>query len=443
MYEVLWMIIELAANLCEAFLCIHFIISSFDKKCKIFGPGVVYIIGTVIMTAAVTVLNQITAYEGLLGLVYLAFFTAFSVFFLRGNFLKKIFISVLTLICLVSTAAVSGNILSAIFNNDPMKIYTEHTFERFAFMVVGIALLAYVLAIVSNFTNGKKESLNSKEWALILSVLVISFLIIAALHIIMLDKKPENEHTNLLMLSEIGIIFINILCLYITVNLNETHKREEQLIIDKRRNEYSKKYAQTIKEQYEQTRRLRHDMKQYAAAMQALIKKGKLSEAEALAEKQTEHLSKIETVINVENDFLNAILNSKLSFAKSKNIDVLCSIENGISSIEDIDLCNLIGNLLDNAILAAEKCNPELRLIEVKISSTGSKLIIIVKNSINASVLKENPSLISTKPNNSEHGFGIKTIKYIAKKYNGNFDFYEEGLTFISRVELCRNYTDN
>lgn len=89
------------------------------------------------------------------------------------------------------------------------------------------------------------------------------------------------------------------------------------MIIDKRRSEYSQKYAQIIKEQYEQTRRLRHDMKQYSAALLALIKDRKLESAEAFAEKQTENLSHIETVINVDNDFLNAILNSKLSFAKS------------------------------------------------------------------------------------------------------------------------------
>ena len=436
MYDVLWMILELAANLCESFLCVHFIIESFDKKCKILGLRVVYIIGTVSLTAAVTVLNRVMAYEGLLGMIYVVFFTAFSIFFLRGTFLKKTFISVLTVLCLMSTAAVSGNILSALFKNDPIKIYTEHTFERFAFMVVGIALLAYTLAIFSHFTGGKKESLNVKEWALILSVLVISFLIIAALHIVVLDDEIGNEHVNLLMVTEIGIIFINIICLYITANLNETHKREEELLIDKRRNEYSQKYAQTIKEQYEQTRRLRHDMKQYAAAMQALIKGGKFFEAENLAEKQTENLSRIETVINVENDFLNAILNSKLSFAKSKEIDVLCSIENSISGVDDIDLCNLIGNLLDNAICAAEKCDPESRLIEIKISSVGSKLTMIVRNSIKDSILKDNPELKSTKADSIEHGFGIKTIKYITEKYNGKFDFYEEGLMFISRVEL-------
>ena len=442
MYDVLWMILELAANLYESFLCVHFIIEAFDKKCKILGLRVVYIIGTVSMTAAVTVLNQLMEYEGPLGLIYMIFFIVFSTIFLRGTLIKKFFISALTLICLISTAAVSANILSAIFKNNPMKMYTEHSFERFAFMVVGIVLLTYTLAIFSHFTGGKKESLNVKEWTLILSVLVISFLIIAALHIIILDSEKINEHINLLIASEIGIMLINILCLYITANLNETHKREEQLLIDKRRNEYSQKYAQSIKEQYEQTRRLRHDMKQYAATMQALIKGRKFSEAENLAEKQTENLSKVETLIKVENDFLNAILNSKLSYAKSKEIDVFCSIENNISGIEDIDLCNLIGNLFDNAIFASEKCEPESRLVEIKISSVGSKLVMIVKNNINDSVLKENPELKSTKTDFAEHGFGIKTIKYIAAKYNGKFDYYEEGLTFVSRVELHKAKTE-
>lgn len=442
MYDVLWMILELAANLCESFLCIHFIISSFDRKCRILSLKVTYIVGTISMAAIVTFLNLTTEYEGLLGLIYTVFHITFSVFFLRGTFLKKVFISVLTNICLISTAAVSGNILSAIFKNNPMKMYTEHSFERFVFMIVGIALLAYILTIFSHFTRGKKESLNVKEWVLILSVLVISFLIIATLHIIILDSETINEHINLLIASEIGIMLINILCLYITANLNETHKREEQLLIDKRRNEYSQKYAQTIKEQYEQTRRLRHDMKQYAAAMHALIKGGKFSEAANLAEKQSENLSRIETLINVENDFLNAILNSKLSYAKSKEIDVFCSIENNISGIEDIDLCNLIGNLLDNAIFASEKCEPESRMVEIKISSAGSKLVMIVKNNIKDSVLKENPELKSTKTDSAEHGFGIKTIKYIAAKYNGKFDYYEEDLTFVSRVELHKEKTE-
>lgn len=439
MQNVLWMVLELAVNLIESFLCIHFVIGSFDRKCKVLELKGTYLIGTIGLAAVVTVLNQITEYEGVLGLIYAVYLTVFSLIFLRGALLKKFFISALTLLCLVSTAAVSGNIMVAVFKNEPIEIYTEHSFERFAFMVAGVALLAYALKLFSHFTGGRKDGLKSKEWMLILSILGISFLIIAAIHAIILSNDNKREHLDFLITSEIGIIFINILCLYITVNLSETHKREEQLIIDQRRSEYSQQYAQMIKEQYEQTRRLRHDMKQYADTVRGLLKAENLKAAESLAEEQTEILSSIATVINVDNDFLNAILNSKLSFAKSKNIDVLCSIENDISGIEDIDLCNLVGNLLDNAIAAAEKCDPDSRLIEIKISSLGSRLIITVRNSICCSVLNENPKLKSTKQDTSEHGFGIKTIKYLAEKYNGRFDYYEEGRTFVTSVELHRD----
>jgi len=442
MQNVLWMVLELTVNLIESFLCIHFVIGSFDRKCKILELKGTYLVGTIGLAAVVTVLNQITEYEGVLGLIYAVYLTVFSLIFLRGTLLKKLFISALTLICLVSTATVSGNIISAVFNNEPMEIYTEQIFERFAFMVVGVALLAYVLKLFSHFIGGGREGLKSKEWILILSILGISFLIIAALHAIILSNDNKREHLDFLIASEIGIIFINILCLYITVNLSETHKREEQLIIDQRQSEYSGQYAQMIKEQYEQTRRLRHDMKQYADTVRGLLKAGNMKAAEALVDEQTEILSSISTVINVDNDFLNAILNSKLSFAKSKNIDVLCSVENGISGIEDIDLCNLVGNLLDNAITAAEKCNPDSRLIEVNISSSGSRLIVTVRNSICCSVLNENPKLKSTKQDTSKHGFGIKTIKYLAEKYNGRFDYYEEGRRFVTSVELHRDTQD-
>lgn len=439
MENVLWAILELIANLYESFLCVHFIIASFDNKCKFLNVKNLHIIGTAAMTAVVALLNGITIYEGVLGVIYSFCFFLFAHIFLRGTILKKVFISVFTNICLICSTMIVGNALFFFLREEPQKIYSEHCLERFLYMMISMALLTYIFAVFKNFTNRKNDSLKIKEWLLILSVLSISFFIVAIMHIIILAGEISRENLNLLMVSEFGMILINILCLYITVNLNETHKNEERLAIDKKRSEYSQQYAQMIKEQYEQTRRLRHDMKQYAATVLVLIKDGKQKAAEEFAEKQVDRLSRIETVINVDDDFLNAILNSKLSFAKSKRIDVLCSIENDISGIESIDLCDLIGNLLDNAIAATEKCDPDFRLIEVKISSAGSRLVINVKNSIRNSVLKDNPKLKSTTQEPSEHGFGIKTIKYIAEKYNGRFDYYEEGLTFICYVELHRN----
>lgn len=441
MQNVLWMMLELAANLIESFFCIDFIVKAFDGKFRFLKAKSVYLIGILSFAASITILNRITEYEGFLGITYVCVLFIFSLIFLRGKVLKKLFISLLILLCLISAAAVSGNILSAAFGSDQSLLYKEGTVERFIYMVVGISLIVYVLAIVLRFIKGRKESLSAKEWTLILSVLGISFLIFNVVHLIILSGENSRNVRNLLMLVELGIIFINILCLYMTSRLNNARRREEQFILEQKHSEYSRQYAQTVKEQYEQTRRLRHDMKQYSATMLALIRSGKTEAAEKLAEEQTDDFSKIETVINVDNDFLNAILNSKLSFARSKDIDVLCSIENDLSGIENTDLCNLMGNLLDNAVSAAEKCEPDSRLIEVNISSANSKLIIIIKNSICNFVLEENPKLKSTKQDASHHGYGIKTIRSIAEKYNGTVDFFEEGLMFICRVELQREET--
>lgn len=177
-------------------------------------------------------------------------------------------------------------------------------------------------------------------------------------------------------------------------------------------------------------------MKQYAVTLLSFIQEKKFDAAENLVEQQAFDISKSETVIRVDNDFVNAILNTKLTFAKSQGINVFCSIENGISGIEGSDLCNMLGNLLDNAITASENCDKDLRLVEVNILTSESRLIVTVKNSIRSSVLNVNPKLKSTKQNPEEHGFGIKTIKYIAEKYDGTTDFYEEGMMFISHIEL-------
>ena len=442
MQDILWFLIELTANLCESFLCFKFIIKSFGGKCKKCNPRIALIIGMLFDTVIVTVLNRMTIYEGFLGLIYAVWFFVFSLVFMHGSVSKKIFISVLTDICLISTAAITSNVLFAVFEEYNMNIYKGHTFERIIFMVIGIALLAYVFAVLIRFTSSQKVVLKSKEWTLILSVFVVSFLIIAAIQIVIINRILCESNLILLMLSELGLILINIICLYITVNLSETHKREEMLIVEKKQNEYTQKYAQTVKEQYEQTRRLRHDMKQYFTVLDELIAEEKYDEARQLISENYKNISRTEVVVDVGNDFVNSILNAKLTLAKSHGIDVICSVEKDLSGIESADLCNLLGNMLDNSIEAAQKCEPPKRSIELNISAAGNRLNITVRNSVFCSVLKENPNLLTSKPNKSDHGFGIKTIKSIAEKYGGTTDFYEENMTFVCRVELQKTAKD-
>ena len=100
----------------------------------------------------------------------------------------------------------------------------------------------------------------------------------------------------------------------------------------------------------------------------------------------------------------------------------MCRTENNISGINSFDLCNLLGNILDNAIEGTQNV-VEGKFVEVVIRSDDFKLNICVSNSIQHYVLEFNKDLKTSKAARELHGLGIKTIRSLAEKYNGNADF--------------------
>lgn len=438
MSNLFWVLFEFAINIYQAFLVMHFICSSFNHNYHSAKGKMAFVLGSLGNAFLLTFLNKLTLYEGLLGVLYSIYFFIFSLLFLKGSVLKKLFISVFTNLCVIGISSAVTSIVSAVFKDNMDNIYNTNSTNRFITVVAVQVLLTYLLAVALNFTKDGVNSLKPKEWGLIISVLGISFLTFAAIHITAISSNSANGNL-LLMTAELGIVLINMVCWYITINLSKSNRHKEELLVLNKQNEYSHQYAQTVKEQYEQTRRFRHDMKQYCTVLDGLIADKKYDEARALIAENYKTISHSEVVVDVGNDFVNSILNGKLTLAKSLGIDVICSAEKDLSGIDSVDLCNLIGNLLDNAIEAAQNCEPEKRSIELNISSSSSRLIITVRNSISHSILKDNPKLATSKVERSEHGFGIKTIKFISEKYGGTTDFYEENLTFVCRITMFKN----
>lgn len=109
-----------------------------------------------------------------------------------------------------------------------------------------------------------------------------------------------------------------------------------------------------------------------------------------------------------------------------------------ISDIDDVDICRLLSNMLDNAITACQDVKVENRRICLYIRGDNVSYIFTVKNSIDESVIEKNPKLMSTKINRNEHGYGIRIIREISESYGGISDFYEEDGMFCCSVYLRR-----
>ena len=124
---------------------------------------------------------------------------------------------------------------------------------------------------------------------------------------------------------------------------------------------------------------------------------------------------------------------SKLS--EKKGVALVCTgVFHEFKGIDELDLAILFGNLLDNAIEAVKP--QENKIIEIKFSIYNDYCNILFSNPITDSVLKNNPSLSTTKSKSSKHGFGLKSVRSIVDKYSGIFDAYEEGSKFNIQISL-------
>ena len=102
--------------------------------------------------------------------------------------------------------------------------------------------------------------------------------------------------------------------------------------------------------------------------------------------------------------------------------------------ISDVDICILLGNLLDNAIEASR--GNDRKEIELYIMKNQGELEIKVENRITVPVLGGNTGLKTTKKDKKNHGFGIVSVKNIVEKYHGLMDVYEKNGKFCVSVIL-------
>jgi two-component system sensor histidine kinase AgrC len=140
-----------------------------------------------------------------------------------------------------------------------------------------------------------------------------------------------------------------------------------------------------------------------------------------------------EAISDTGNKCIDALINVKYTTAKEKGIDFILKIF--IPEELPINQCDMgivLGNILDNAIEATEKCNSSAKKIEIIMGIKKEALVLVVKNPL-AGSLKRNKDgkLLSTKEDSKRHGYGINSVIKVARKYNGDVIIEEEGGEFV------------
>lgn len=201
-------------------------------------------------------------------------------------------------------------------------------------------------------------------------------------------------------------------------------------------NKLLEKQVQEVQNIYMTMRGWRHDYHNHLQAMKAYIKMGECDKLDIYLKLLEEDLDNINQLVESGNVNLDAVLNSKISLALNNGIDVEYKATCPPTlTVSDIDLCALLGNLIDNAVEACEKMKEdEKQYIRLYIGILKKQLYISITNSTNEVVRKMDNQYITNKRGN--HGQGLKRINLIVEKYEGYINRQNEPGVFITEIML-------
>ena len=187
---------------------------------------------------------------------------------------------------------------------------------------------------------------------------------------------------------------------------------------------------------YQKMRGWRHDYRNHIQTMKAYAASEDWDAIRQYLDLLDEDLTTVDTVIKTGNPMTDAILNSKISLARSKNIPVVADAHIPLKlKSSELDLCCILGNLFDNAIEASLKLPEEERMIRVYMDMKNTQLYISFTNFTATGKLKKQGNLFrSTKGDG--HGFGLVRIDAIVERLDGYISRNSEEGAFTTEILL-------
>lgn len=178
-----------------------------------------------------------------------------------------------------------------------------------------------------------------------------------------------------------------------------------------------------LEKKEEQYREFVHNINHYFNAIGEMARTENCENIVSMVEELNGKLLQNERIIYTNHKVLNAILSEKASEAEEKQISYEAYVEPGVHlhNVESGDLVSMLGNLLDNALKAAGKCEGTKRKVSVGIymEKDGKVCVVKIANYFAQPPVRHKADFVSTKKEKGIHGIGIKSVRKTAEKYGG------------------------
>lgn len=352
----------------------------------------------------------------------------YPVFFRRGRISEKFFLSSFYITIIVISSFVVFIIVSKVFNITFTEILFYVNYKRIIIMLIIRFLQFIFIVIVLNNINFIKYIENR-------TLYIVSIILILNHELILIKEISLIRYINTISISAIFSIFSLCTIQILSISmLNIISKEIEKKFVLKMSLD-RKIHDEEILDMYAEMIGWKHDFKNHISMILGLLEIGTKEDAISYINEINSSISQLDKNIYTDNMAINSILISKMKIAEEKGIKIGLDLKmNTEIKISNIDICVILGNLLDNSIEACS-LSKGYRYINLKIVSEVSRLIIKISNNTNGYLNEVNGKFLTTK-NNGIHGIGLIQVDSIVKKYNGYINRKHENNIFTTYVMI-------
>lgn len=206
-------------------------------------------------------------------------------------------------------------------------------------------------------------------------------------------------------------------------------------------NEQQKEYFDRLLKKEQATRQFRHDITGHLLAVEEMCKNGNSVKAGEYVNTLLAEVSSVSKAqYDVGNEIVNVIVNYYFSPVKGNCMVHVSGYMGEETGILSSDLCVLVSNLAKNAVEAVMQLPEEMREIRFEVAQGRDYLHIRTENTCTGNYLcDKNGILKTTKRDTENHGYGMKSMEQIIRKYGGRSEIQKEEGKFAVEIYLKVN----
>lgn len=374
--------------------------------------------------------------SGIILMIAVMLFVFCVSFCFKMSIFRHVFSTVMICLILVLFEMAFGIILSLIHGLNVSEVQDSFILSLLAVLFSKLTL--YLLIRVFNaklLKNGCKVSY--KLYICLLLMPLASFVVLNMLSNLVIQEESFRIKISIFIASTLLIfsnIFIYVIYDYTIKQKNMQNQLEKNTMVLKAEKQY---YTSFVEKQKLSNKTL-HDMKNKLYAIKSLMQTD-IDAAKSEINSMADIISAAKSIKITGIEAIDGLLEVKKNLATSKGIAIKCSaFMPTIIEYNIVDLCVIVGNILDNAIEAVGVIEDDKeKVIYLEIREMGNHLSI---TSYNQTI---NSSLESNKEDKHLHGFGLNSICELAEKNNGNVRYHIDESVFRINVIVGKTFAKN